>query len=328
MKKEIFCFSQGELRKKDDSLEFEDLNGEKTSIPIIQINIIYLLETVKLSTPCLKLLGKYGITVHYFDKYEYYIGSFFPKSTDNLNGELLVKQVLSFTNNFERVELSKRIIYACFKNMRRNIKYYSNRNSFDMTSIEINFAKNFNQLEKATTINEIMLIEANVHKIYYTFWNDILLYEKFIGRIKSNPTDIVNILINFINSLLYSLIVSEIYKTGLNPTISFLHEPGKSKFSLSFDMAEIFRPLLVDRLIFYLLNKKIISQKDINEENILAESSIKKILYHWDNQINTTFYHRGLKRHITYRYLIREELYKLIRHINKEKEYSGFVIWW
>ncbi len=328
MKNEMFCLSQGELRKKDDSLEFENLLGEKTSIPIIQINIIYLLSTVKISADCLKLLGKYGITVHYFDRFEYYVGSFLPKSVDNLNGDLLVQQVLNFTDKEFRLELSKRVIKACFKNMRRNLKYYSNRHSVDVSVTEALFEENINKLKLATSINEIMLIEANMHKKYYSLWNDILMYEPFSSRVKTGATDVVNVLITFINSLLYSLIVSEIYKTGLNPTISFLHEPGKSRFSLSFDIAEIFRPILVDRLIFFLINKKIITQADVGEEGLLTEDSIKRILHHWDVQINTTIYHRGLKRHVTYRYLIREELYKLIRHLNKEKEYSGFVLWW
>lgn len=328
MKKEMFCLSQGELRKKDDSLEFENTLGDIISIPIIQVDIIYLLNTVKLSSDCLKLLAKYGITVHYFDRYEYYIGSFFPKNVDNLNGDLLVQQVLKFTTNNTRIDLSQRVIRACFKNMRRNVKYYSNRYSVDISEIERLFEENINRLNLATSINEIMLIEASMHKKYYSLWNDILMFESFHNRIKTGATDIVNILITFINSLLYSLIVSEIYKTGLNPTISFLHEPGKSRFSLSFDIAEIFRPILVDRLIFYLINKKIITQADVGDDGLLTESSIKRILHHWDVQINTTIYHRELKRHITYRYLIREELYKLIRHLNEEKEYSGFVLWW
>ena len=328
MKREMFCLSQGELHKKDDSLEFEMVSGEKFSIPIVQISIIYMLSSVKISVDCLKLLGKYGITVHYFDRYEYYVGTFLPKNTGNLNGDLLIKQVLAFTDINERIKLSKIIIKACFKNMRRNIKYYSNRNDFEMTEIENVFENNINKLECASSINEIMLIEASMHKIYYSFWNKILIFEKFTSRVQSGAMDIVNILITFINSLIYSLIVSEIYKTGLTPTISFLHEPSQSRLSLSFDIAEIFRPLLVDRLVFFLINKKIVSQSDVGENGLLTDEAVKKILYHWDKQINTTFYHRKLKRHITYRYLIREELYKLIRYLNNEEEYSGFVIWW
>ena len=97
--------------------------------------------------------------------------------------------------------------------------------------------------------------------------------------------------------------------------------------SLSFDIAEIFRPLLADRLIFFLINKRIIDESDIDNGQ-LSDIAIKKIFYHWDRHINTTIYHRSLKRKVTYRYLIREELYKIIRCLENGINYSGFVIWW
>ena len=48
---------------------------------------------------------------------------------------------------------------------------------------------------------------------------------------------------------MYTAVLSEMYKTQLNPTISYLHEPGSRRFSLSLDIAEIFKPLLMDNLI-------------------------------------------------------------------------------
>lgn len=73
-------------------------------------------------------------------------------------------------------------------------------------------------------------------------------------------------MISFGNSLLYSTALSEIYNTQLNPTISYLHEPGERRFSLSLDITELFKPLIVDRLIFYLVNKRIIQKSDFRED--------------------------------------------------------------
>ena len=65
----------------------------------------------------------------------------------------------------------------------------------------------------------------------------------------------INSLISFINSLIYSVALAEIYKTSLSPYISYLHEPGTRRFSLSLDITEIFKPLIVDRMLFSMLNK-------------------------------------------------------------------------
>ena len=60
---------------------------------------------------------------------------------------------------------------------------------------------------------------------------------------------------------MYTRVLSEIYKTQLNPTISYLHEPSERRFSLCLDIAEIFKPIIADRLIFSMLNKKANNRK-------------------------------------------------------------------
>ncbi|MDL0298323.1 CRISPR-associated endonuclease Cas1, partial [Clostridioides difficile] len=74
------------------------------------------------------------------------------------------------------------------------------------------------------------------------------------------PKDPVNALMSFGNSIMYTNVLSEIYKTQLDPTISFLHEPSTKRFSLSLDIAEIFKPIIIDTIIFSLINNKRINK--------------------------------------------------------------------
>jgi len=78
------------------------------------------------------------------------------------------------------------------------------------------------------------------------------------GRSYRPPKNEVNALISFGNMMCYSQCLRAIYQTQLHPAISFLHEPGERRFSLSLDVAEIFKPLLVDRVLFKVLNKRMI----------------------------------------------------------------------
>jgi len=86
------------------------------------------------------------------------------------------------------------------------------------------------------------------------------------NRTKQPPNNEVNALISFGNMMCYTLCLDQIYHTQLNPTISFLHEPGYRRYSLALDLAEIFKPILVDRTIFSLLNKKQIQASDFRQE--------------------------------------------------------------
>ena len=141
----------------------------------------------------------------------------------------------------------------------------------------------------------------------------------------------INSLISFINSLFYTTTVSEIYHTQLSPLISYLHEPGERRFSLSLDVSEVFKPLIVDRLIFSLLNKNQIKEDDFEKELnylYLKDKAKRLILEEYDNRLKKTIRHKVLNKDVSYRYLIRLELYKLVKHLLGEKDYEGFKIWW
>ena len=141
----------------------------------------------------------------------------------------------------------------------------------------------------------------------------------------------INSLLSYVNSLIYSKTLSEVYHTQLNPTISYLHEPGVRRYSLCLDISEVFKPLIGDRLIFSLLNRKQITEESFTQElNFLhlKKEASKLIVRELENSLKKTIKHKELGRQVSYQYLIRLELYKLIKHIIGEKEYEGFKIWW
>ena len=176
------------------------------------------------------------------------------------------------------------------------------------------------------------LYSGNIRKRYYEKWNDIFTKDvEFEKRVKRPPDNMVNSLLSFLNSLVYTRVLSEIYKTQLNATISYLHQPGEKRFSLSLDIAEIFKPLLAERLLFSLVNKGIVTESGFEQElNYLKmkPATMKEVVKQFDDRLNITIKHRDLKKDVSYRYLMRLELYKLIKHLLGEKTYEGFKIWW
>jgi CRISPR/Cas system-associated exonuclease Cas4 (RecB family) len=123
----------------------------------------------------------------------------------------------------------------------------------------------------------------------------------------------------------------EIYHTQLNPMISYLHEPRERRYSLSLDIAEIFKPLIADPIIFKLVNNNMIKLEDFEEDVsycYMNENGRKKFLKEFDQKLTTTIKHRKLKRNVSYRTLIRLECYKLIKHFLGDDVYSPFKAWW
>lgn len=195
---------------------------------------------------------------------------------------------------------------------------------------EIDYLRN--GLSKTTGVEELMGIEGNIRKVYYDAWNVIIDQEiNFEKRVMHPPDNMINSLISFVNALIYAKTLSEVYHTQLNPTISYLHEPGTCRYSLCLDLSEVFKPLIGDRLIFSLLNRKQITEESFTKElNFLhlKKSASLLIVRELEERMKKTIMHKELGKKISYQYLIRLETYKLIKHLWGEKEYDGFKIWW
>jgi CRISPR-associated protein Cas1 len=129
---------------------------------------------------------------------------------------------------------------------------------------------------------------------------------------------------------MYATVLTEIYHTQLTPTVSYLHEPGERRYSLALDISEVFKPLIVDRVIFNLINNRIIKQEEdfLEELNFcyLNDSGRRKFLSEYQKKLDSTIYNSRLKRNITYQRLIRIECFKLVKHIIGEKSYVGLHI--
>ena len=183
------------------------------------------------------------------------------------------------------------------------------------------------------SIPELMGIEGNARDMYYAAFDTIIDVDGFMfeKRTRRPPENRLNCLISFGNSMMYALALSEIYKTHLDPRIGFLHAASSRRFSLNLDVAEIFKPIIVDRLIFSLIHKGMIKTSDFLPELngiVMKDKARKAFVEALDEKLKTTIMHRELKRNVSYRRLIRLELYKIQKHLMGEKQYIPFVARW
>lgn len=330
MKQDFYIYNNGELRRKDNTLRFIDEKGEKKDIPVERVNSIYVFSELRINTKLIIFLAQYGIVVHFFNYYSFYTSTLYPRET-LVSGDLLVKQVEHSQDLGKRLILAKEFVAAAGDNIYRNLRYYNGR-SKDLASEMADIDRYRSEIKNQETIAQLMGMEGNIHKRYYDGWQTIINRDiEFEKRVKRPPDNMVNTLISYINSLVYTTALSQIYCTQLNPTISFLHSTGTRRFSLCLDIAEIFKPLISDRLIFSLLNKNQITEKHfVKELNFLhlTPQGSQIILGEYDKRLKQTIKHRDLGREVSYNYLIRLECYKLIKHLLGEKDYSAFRIWW
>ena len=328
MSRDVFIFSTGKLHRKNNTLYFTDEEGKSKPLPIEQTESIHLFGQVDFNTSLLHILTQYDVRLHIYNYYGYYDGTYYPRNS-RLSGYTTIQQSVHYLDLEKRLYLAKSFIYSAVHHMQRNIR----KAGAELQTHIDTLSSRVSLLDQATSVQQLMGIEGQCRQIYYDAFPQMLREGAFNWEYRSKrpPHDPLNALISFGNSLMYTSVVSEIYKTMLDPTISYLHEPSSKRFSLSLDLAEIFKPLIIDPLVFNLVNNRRIQKKHFtNQEGIiyLSDEGKKIFLAAYDDKMKTTFKHRKLNRNVSYRYLIRLEAYKIIKHVIGDEKYKPFKAWW
>ncbi|KYH32291.1 type I-B CRISPR-associated endonuclease Cas1b [Neomoorella mulderi] len=322
MSRTYYIFSSGRFRRMDNTLALE-LETERRVVPVEDIDHIYCFSELDLNTRLLDFLAQKQICLHFFNYYGHYSGSFIPRESQ-LSGFLLVRQVEHYLDQAKRLELARIFVEGALHNIRRNLE----KREYDDICRKLDEIRE--GIGKTASIEELMSLEAHARKAYYDTWEEITGWE-FGSRSKRPPANALNALISFGNAMMYTVVLKEIYRTALNPTISYLHEPSERRYSLALDVAEIFKPVFVDRLIFRLINLNILKEThfDTNVNFVyLTEGGRKVFVKEFEETLEKTILHRKLKRNIRYKSLVRLDLYKLIKHLLGEEKYSPMKVWW
>ncbi|MEM6766684.1 MAG: type I-B CRISPR-associated endonuclease Cas1b [Bacteroidota bacterium] len=335
MKKTYYLFNPGRISRRDNTLKIlptddNGLNLKPKFLPIEGIEALYIFGSIDANSALFNFLGRQRISVHFFDYYEHYTGSFQPREY-LLAGKVQVEQTRAYLQKKRRMHIAQQLIDAASYNILKNLRYYQNRGRYLENPIsEIEGYRDC--LFQCQAIPELMGIEGNCRQSYYQAFEEIITHFSMNGRQKLPPSNEINALISFGNMMCYTLALDMIFHTQLNPTISFLHEPGTRRYSLALDLAEVFKPILVDRTLFKLVNKKEIQAHHFEQRSggcFLKESGKKIWIKAFEERLRETIQHRSLNKKVSYKRLILLECYKLQKYILKmTEEYYAFKIWW
>lgn len=323
-----YITSMGELSRKDNSLCFRK-NGKNVYIPIEGTKEIYCLNEVSINTKLLDFLSWNNIIVHFFNYHEGYSGTFYPKDKYN-SGKLLVKQVEAFSE--KRLDIAKAIVKGIGVNIYEVLYHYYKHNKKEVKET-VDWIKKefFDRVDNSNNVKELMAVEGEVWQRFYSDFKYILP-EDFVmnKRVKRPPDNPINALISFGNTLLYTKTISTIYRTHLDQRISFLHEPSEGRFSLSLDISEAFKPVIVYRTIFDLVNNKKLKVEKHFEKKVnyclLNEEGREIFIKAFEERLESVFLHPKLKRKVSYKTAIKLDCYKLIKFIIEDKEFIPFSL--
>ena len=313
MNKPYYIITQGVIYRKGNTVYYQNKNLRK-ALPINTISEMHCISKTTVKSGAAYFLMKKGIPVFFYDEYGNYVGQLSPRK-QLISGTVLVKQVEKYLQPDERRSIAKEMISGVRHNLEWCIKQ----------KLTVPEKQDFEG------INAIRQYEGMLWDEFYNVFSQQLKSLSFKTRTRRPPKDELNALISFGNSLLYSVSVKEIYQTYLSPEISYVHEPLERRYSLSLDIADIFKPIFIFPLIRELVNKRIINNKHfrkIDDAVLLNDKGKAIFLEYFDKRLEKTVKHKTLNRKVSYRHLIRLELYKLVKHVLDDQEYLSFKAWW
>lgn len=77
--KDYYIISSGSIKRKDNTIYYYDLEGDKKALPIEQVDDIHIYGEVDLNTKLINYISRYGVMLHFYNYYGYYSGTYYPR---------------------------------------------------------------------------------------------------------------------------------------------------------------------------------------------------------------------------------------------------------
>lgn len=329
MKKRIYLFKSGTLKCQDGSLVYITKDG-KDYIPIMQAEIIYVFGNCTLNKSTLQLLSDYKIKVYFFSYYGRFLGSYVPQKSSI--GKVEIEQLKIIESEERNFPFQKEIILSSVYNMNSVLKYYQKKRHISFSQI-IELEKlifSIKNLEIADS-KKLLIYEARSKQLYYDAFNYIILNKDFYFCRRSTypPQDELNAIMSYGYAILYGIVETAIYTSNLQPNLGFIHRITKPNNSLKYDVADIFKPVLVDRLIFRMINKGQLKKEmfEVKDNGIyLSHQGSILFIEEFETLLKTTILVKNKK--MSYRSIINREMYNIEKSIMNNTKYKGYRMEW
>ena len=241
------------LNRHENALVVTSDAGRK-AIPLSGVKHVVCMGDGSISIRLLKDMGRQNIRFTVLDAGGRFLGAFEPEH-ETPSGRVRIGQARLFLNDVDRFRIATSIVGAQVKSMRRLLQRYRRNGTIGIEPSLNGIDAALDMVERAKGIDALMGAEGQARAFLHDAFGAISPEAKLERRIRRPPPDPVNCLMSFLNMLLYSSCASELAKTHLDRSISFLHAPGLKRRSLAIDMAETFRPVLSDALLLSMFRR-------------------------------------------------------------------------
>lgn len=208
----------------------------------------------------------------------------------------------------KRVHISQGFVVGKIDNMRSLLMRYRRR---EATPLLIGATNQLRELRRSalqtTSLEKLRGIEGTATKCYFGAFGSLLPDEAgFHGRSRRPPKDPANAAMSYGYAVLQGEVTSALAMVGLDPVAGFLHLDHENRPSLTLDLMEEFRPLVVDSAVVDLFRRRALTADHFRDQDPkagtrLTDAGRRRLLEGLERRMLTVFHHVPSDRRVTYR---------------------------
>ena len=269
-------------------------------------------------------------------------GKFLARVTGKVKGNVVLrrKQYEISRDEAASLEIAKNCIIGKVYNARWVLERATRDHSMQIDAEKVKHASGMLKesavrVQKSESKDQLRGYEGEAASVYFSVFDELILQQKkdfvFSGRNKRPPVDNINAMLSFVYTMLTNNIASALETVGLDPYVGMLHTERPGRVSLALDMIEELRPVLADRFVISLINKKVVSAKDfMKKENgavIMKDDARKRFLTEWQNRKKETLTHPYLKEKMEWGMVPYVQAMLLARYLRGDLDSYPVFLW-
>ena len=295
------------LRKDGENLVAEVEEQERARVPFHMLSSLVVFGSVYVSPALIAAAAEKGIAIVLLDRN----GRFQARIEGPVAGNVLLRRAQYRVSEEQPEEIVHSMLLGKVFNQRmvlmRALRDY--REEFDDSALERigavtqRMAHILRRLELShETLDRLRGSEGEASNLYFSVMDHLIRSPDpeivWSGRTRRPPLDSVNAVLSFLYTLLTHDCRSACESVGLDPAVGFLHRDRPGRPSLALDLMEELRPVLADRLMLSLFNRRQLRGKDFQKREggavLLSDGARKTVLRAWQERKKQERLHRFL----------------------------------
>ncbi|MEM7050841.1 MAG: type I-C CRISPR-associated endonuclease Cas1c [Acidobacteriota bacterium] len=307
-------------------------------VPILQLGAIVLFGRIGFSPSLAGLCGRHGVTLSLLSTY----GRFLARVEGPVSGNVLLRR-----EQYRRADepehcaaLAATFIGGKLVNARTVLRRAlrerpQTTGNADIEQVAGTLGSLLKRLSNTHDLDQIRGLEGEGARLYFSVLDHLVLSRgdtfRFSSRSRRPPLDPINALLSFAYTLLTHDVAAALEGVGLDPAVGFLHRDRPGRFGLALDLVEELRPIVADRLVLSLINRRQINERGFRREEtgrvVMDEDIRKAFLVAYQERKNTAVTHPFLGERTTIGLVPHLQARLLARHLRGDLDAYPPFIW-